>query len=385
MDKNKILDEIFSNDPFGILDVKVKNPILSNDDRLVESFEEINNFYEKEKREPEKSLDMYERKLYSRLKGIRENPAKIEKLKKYDRFKLLETFTFNSIDDIFESDTFGLLSNDDEDIFTLKNIPKTVNMPSNKAIGKPCKDFEKFEDLFKQVHNDLRNSNRKIIKFQSEQNIEQGDFFILKGVMIYIAHKGLLFEKKGKKNSRLRVIYENGSESNLLMRSLSRELYRDGKRISESNKSLVEKFSNITKDDKQNGYIYILKSLSRDDRIITKKDLYKIGFSSIDVRQRIKKAKNDPTFLMADVKIVSVFEVYNVNPHKLEQLIHKFFGNSCLDMDIIDSDGKIYKPREWFIVPLGIIEKAISLIISGEIVNYTYDRDNECLIQHKNI
>ena len=80
---------------------------------------------------------------------------------------------------------------------------------------------------------------------------------------------------------------------------------------------------------------------------------------------------------MADVKIVSVYEVYNVNPHTLEQLIHRFFSNARLDIDIIDNEGKIYKPREWFIAPLNVIEEAIELIISGSIINYRYDEVNE--------
>ena len=106
-------------------------------------------------------------------------------------------------------------------------------------------------------------------------------------------------------------------------------------------------------------HIYILKSLSHEDVITTKKNLFKIGFSTTAVETRIKNAVNDPTYLMADVQTVAVYEVYNVNPHKLEQLIHQFFGNSCLDIDIIDGNGKVHRPREWFIAPLEVIEEAI--------------------------
>ena len=127
--------------------------------------------------------------------------------------------------------------------------------------------------------------------------------------------------------------------------------------------------------------IYILKSLSNEDIIQTKKNLYKIGFSTTTVETRIKNAKQDPTYLMADVKTVAAYEVYNVNPHKLEQLIHKFFGNSCLDMEIYDGNGKLYKPREWFIAPLEIIEEAIELIVNGKILNYRYDEENEVIVE----
>jgi hypothetical protein len=135
--------------------------------------------------------------------------------------------------------------------------------------------------------------------------------------------------------------------------------------------------SQITEDDNQKGYIYILKSLSNDDRISTKRNLYKIGFSTVAVETRIKNAKKDPTYLMADVQTISAYEVYNVNPHKLEQLIHKFFSNSCLDIDIVDENGTIHRPREWFIAPLEVIEEAVELIISGRIIDYRYDEMNE--------
>ena len=163
----------------------------------------------------------------------------------------------------------------------------------------------------------------------------------------------------------------------MLLRSLSAELYKHGKRVSEYDESKIDGLYKVNEDDKKNGYIYILKSLSQDDRILTKRNLYKIGFSTTTVEKRIKNASQDPTYLMADVQIVSVYEVYNINPHKLEQLIHKFFSVSCLDIDIIDSNGKLHRPKEWFVAPLDVIQKAVELIINGEIVNYRYDVKKE--------
>ncbi len=381
------LEEILNSDPYGVLnDIKAKNPVISADDRLVASFKEVNEFYQKHKREPQKSSDIHERRLYARLKAIREDAKKREALKKYDRYGLLEIVQeLKSIDDILQSDPLGILD-EEEDIFTLKNVPKIpdkIDMPEEKAKAKVCEDFEKFEPMFKQVHKELKNGSRRMESFSREQDIEKGSFFVLKGVVVYIADKGVLKSVKGRKNTRLRVIYENGKESNLLMRSLSRELYRDGKRVSESNELIVEKFSQISEQDKQKGYIYILKSLSKEDVIATKRNLYKIGFSTTPVEQRIKNAKNDPTYLMADVKIVSAYEVYNVNPQKLEQLIHKFFNKSRLDLEIVGKDGKIYQPKEWFIAPLGVIEEAINLIINGRIVDFVYDEKSEKIILKK--
>lgn len=75
------------------------------------------------------------------------------------------------------------------------------------------------------------------------------------------------------------------------------------------------------------------------------------------VEERIKNSTEDPTYLMAPVKIISTFECYNLNPQKLEQLLHNFFGESCLNIDIYDKHGKRHTPREWFIAPFEVIEK----------------------------
>ena len=83
---------------------------------------------------------------------------------------------------------------------------------------------------------------------------------------------------------------------------------------------------------------------------------------------------------MADVKVVAVFEVYNINPQKLEQLLHRFFTKSRLDLEIVGSDGKIYHPKEWFIAPLKVIEEAINLLINGRIVDFEYDEEKEEIV-----
>ena len=381
MDKETILNDIFNSDTLGILEIKAKSPVLTADDRLIASFKEINEFYEKNSCEPKKSTDMNERKLHSRLKGLRDNPKKIQALKKYDRYNLLSVDKIDSIDDILNSDVFGIFDKqDEEDIFTLKNVPKIEKERAEAdfvARRKKLEDFKKYEEMFAQCQRDLKNGKRKLAKF-NEKQFEKGAFFVLKGVLVYL--EDIINPKKDKNyklDARTTTIFENGTYSNMLLRSLGKGLYEDGYFVSEHEDRVLDKLSPISSEDTQNGYIYILKSLSIDDIIVTKKNLYKIGFSTTAVETRIKNAKQDPTYLMADVKIVSVYEVYNVNPHKLEQLIHRFFSNTRLDIDIIDNEGKIYKPREWFIAPLNVIEEAIELIISGSIVNYRYDEVNE--------
>ena len=377
------LDEILNDDPLNLLsEAKGRVKSLNEDERLLATFEEVNTFFEQNGHEPQKSANMSERTLHSRLDGIRRNPTKIEYLKPYDRFNLLQHKEINSIDDILNDDAFGLLGDTEDDIFTLKNIPKQkeIAMPDYVASRKPCKDFTKYEHLFHEVHYDLRNQKRTLSKFENEQEIHEGEFYILKGVMVYIASKGRLSKRKGKTNTRLKCIYENATESDVLMRSLSRELYRDGKRVSRHEDRLLENLSTIKEDDTKSGYIYILESSSTDDKIATIKNLYKIGYSTTEVKERIKNAVNEPTYLMAPVKIISVYETYNMNTQKFEQLIHRFFGKVCLNVDIFGSDAKRYTPREWFIAPLEIVEQAIELIITGEIINYRYDEKNEDLV-----
>ena len=381
------LDDILNNDPFELLsELKIKNPVITADDRLIASFEEINNFYDKNDREPIKSIDMNERSLFARLQGLKDNPAKNKALKKYDRFNLLEDTKIieaTSIDDIFANDPLDLLGNNDEDIFTLKNIPKVDKArAATDFIARRTKleDFDKYEVMFIQCQKDLKDGKRKLVKF-NESFFEKGAFFILKGVLVYLEDiQNPKKDKHHKLDGRTITIFENGTYSNMLLRSLGKGLYDDGYFVSKHKDRVMDDLNQITSEDKQNGYIYVLKSLSNDDKISTKRNLYKIGFSSTDVETRIKNATKDPTYLMADVQTVSAYECFNVNPHKLEQLIHKFFSNSCLDINIVDEKGNIHKPREWFIAPLEVIEEAVELIISGRIIDYRYDSDSENIL-----
>jgi len=388
MDKETILNNIFGNDPLGLLEIKAKNPVITADDRLINTFEEINDFYDKNHCEPQKTTDINERGLFSRLKGLRANLQKTQALKKYDRFHLLEeegVADINSLDDIFNDDTFSVLESkkEEEDIYTLVNVPKIEKDRADAdfvARRERFEDFEKYEALFIQCQKDLKEGKRKIVP-SVESRLAVGLFCVLDGVLLYI----LDIEKgqrgnSGRINRRTTLIFENGTKSHMLLRSLGKRLKESGDMITELDTDRTDNLFNVDKDDKQNGYIYILKSLSSDDRIVTKKNLYKIGFSTTAVETRIKNAKKDPTYLMAEVETVTAYEVYNVNPHKLEQLIHKFFSNSCLDIDIIDESGNIHRPREWFIAPLEVIEESIELIISGRIVDYRYDAVNEVII-----
>lgn len=377
------LEDILANDPLGLLsEVRARNRVSTEDERLIASFNEINDFIDRHGKEPSKSTDMNERTLFSRLQGLREHPDKTKALKPYDRHNLLQEVEINSIDDILNDDSFGLLGDDTGSIFELKHVPKYKDIAQADFIAsrKPCKEFHKYEALFKECQQDLRDGKRRLVKF-NEKFMEEGSFFILKGVMVYLEKiVSISKDKHNKMDGRTYCVFENGTESNMLMRSLGKGLYEDGYFVSKHEDRLLDKFANITDEDKRSGFIYILKSKSTDEKIKSTLNLYKIGYSTTDVKERIKNAENEPTYLMAPVSVMGIYECYNMNTQKFEQLIHKFFGKACLNIDIFGSDRQRYSPREWFVAPLEIIEQAIELLVSGDIVSYRYDEVYEKIV-----
>ena len=393
-DKEIILKEIFDNDPLGLLIVmEKKSSVRTSDERLAASFDEINHFIEKNEREPKPDpTNISEYKLYSTLKGLRDDEEKIMALKPKDKHRLLniEKKEINSIDDIFGDDSLDILS-DDTDIFNFKHTPKDYERAKADFIGKrvKCKNFDKYEDIFKEVQNDLALGKRKLVDFKLS-DLREGHYYVHNGILFFLekilSREGESVLKDTHKDGRTRCIFENGTESNILYRTVGKNLSNNGKSVTQNIDKVVdefkESFSGISDEDKKNGHIYVLSSLSDKKDIFSIENLYKIGYSSTSVHERIKNAENDPTYLMAPVKIVSSWMCYNMNTQKFEQLIQRFFGHTCLEIDVYDNNGKRHSPREWFIVPLEAIEQAITLIISGEIVNYRYDKIN-CIIVKK--
>ncbi len=396
IDFEKELESILQSDPLNLLSVKPKaSSVINADERLLASFAEINTFVREHGHEPKQSRDIKERQLFSRLKGLREDIDKTAALLAVDELGLLKDVIIpvskeiKTIDDVLGDDALGLLgdslsaTDNSEDIFTLKNVPKTLDMPEEVARRKPCKNFDAFEPRFKQCHADLVSGQSELKKFTGEQQISAGHFFILHGVMVYVAEVGDKEKKRGKVNARLKCIFENGTESNMLLRSLATELYKDesGRRILDIAKDYDPELEKITSEDVITGYIYILRSLSDDPKIKEINDLYKIGYSTQPVEQRLQNAAQEPTFLMANVRLLSEFKTYNLKPQKLELLLHIFFAKSCLNIDVFDNKGKRYRPREWFIVPLNVIESAVELLINGQIVNYQFDSQEQKIIK----
>lgn len=388
----KTLDDIFNDDDFGLLDIKAKiSNVKTDEDRLIDAFEEINLFIDKNNREPNTS-SMSEYGLCAKLRNFRENEIDKKTLKPFDRHNLLGHIEIDelTIDDIFNDDDLGLLETDNElEIFKYKHISKSDDrgktdfVAQRKALQE--KEFEEYEKMFQNVHQELKEGKRQIKKFDNiEKNLHIGNFYMISGVLLYLESADLTQEvweqKSGNRirvEGRTRTIFENGTYSNMLYRSLGKQIQKNGKLITnidgKIDQGLFVDANLVDEEDIKTGWIYVLKSKSENPNISNIKDLYKIGFSSTSVDERIKNAKNEATYLFTDVKKVATYKVYNRNADKLESLLHRFFAQACLNVDLFDTKGQRITPREWFVVPFDVIEEVIHLILNENIVNYEYD------------
>ncbi len=375
----KILD---SDD--GLLDTPQKNTPISSHDRLINSFLEINTFIEECGHLPySESDDITERKMYSRLAGIISDQEKLEKLKPFDIYDILKPCNSpKSVNDILANDDLGILDSDADDIFTLRNVPKEMTRPDYVGRQKKCLDFDKFEKLFINCHRDIKSGKRKIIEFRHQSQIVKGNYFVLKGILIYVDKVGKKEKAiNGLDDARLRLIYENGTESDILLLSFAKALFLDGKLVTENEDKVRDSLLGIDYEDEDSGYIYVLKSLSPLSEIKSLANLYKIGFTTREVEERIKNAAQDPTYLMAPVEIIATYKCYNMSAQKFEHILHRVFSDVRLNLEVVGLGSRRFNADEWFTVPLATIDKAVSLIISDEIINYTYDQNRQIFIQ----
>ena len=361
---------------------KAKPKGFTADDRLIESFQEIIDFVSKNSRRPEiNSTDFSEALLAKRLDSIRNTQEKVTVLEEYDTLGLLELAVApKTIEELIENDTFGIFSGEENKIFEIKNVDqrRVENSVENKAVTMLAKDFAKYKPLFAQTHQKLESGENKLVLFTTIEQLHKGRFYVNSGQMVYVAEEGEIEKKAGYVQQRLRVIIENGTESNMYRRSLAQRLYEGGSCVVGVDEILggTSSLDEVTK-----GYIYIVRSLSTDPKINTISNLYKIGFSTTPISQRIAGAKDDPTYLMAEVELVESYRLTgDYNPQKVEHMIHRVFADSALDLKIIDKNGLEYKPLEWYSVPIHIVREVIELIDSGEIVHYTYDSEKQKVI-----
>jgi len=401
MAKKKLsIEDVLNDEYFENLIPKEKKTVVKTDEgRLIDSFQEINAFFEKHNREPEDGKSMVEYKLKSRLKYIREDEENKIILKSYDRYNLLghvEMPESSTIDDILK-DGSGLLNiKDDLSIYKFKHTPKPEDRAKTDFVAKrkPLseKEFKPYERMFHQVHQEIKEGKRKLKPLINiEKNLKEKKFYVMSGVLLYLEsaelEKSEWVQKSGNRvrlEGRTRTIFENGTYSNMLFRSLGKQIQKDGKLVTDTEESmeqeLIENSNAVNEEDKESGCIYVLKSKSKNPQISQVRNLYKIGYSKTPVRQRINNASKEATYLYADIQFISSYKCYNLNPQVVENLIHRFFAEVCLNVDIEMDNGQRITPREWFVVPFEIIEEAINLILNKKIINYKYDSEKQSII-----
>lgn len=251
------------------------------------------------------------------------------------------------------------------------------------AQHKLCENFEDYKPLFEKVHQDLKEGKRSLVKINKTATLTAGRYYFVSGQMLLLEWIGELKRSSNfLPDARTRCIYENGTESDILLQTLRKNVVGDGYAISDLQENIDTQFfnsSDITTEDKVTGYIYVLSSLSDDPAIKKEKNLYKIGFTTNNVELRIANAENEPTYLMAPVKIVATYKVVNLNSQKFEDLIHQLLMPVQFQVLVYDENGIEHQPQEWFIVPLPVVDVIIKKIMDGTIVGYTYNSQMECL------
>lgn len=379
---------------------KKKANLTPKQERIIAGFEEIQRFVEEHGHPPRhgEDKDIFERLYATRLDQIRKLAECRELVTELDTQGLLDAddldkeVNLDEIDDEELLAQLGVEAPKDNDITELKHVKTRAEIKAREEIANrtPCVDFDKFKPLFLEVQSNLDNGSveAKLLKNQKNQDymaqINKGDWFIVNGQKAYVAQfSDQRIHGFDKNDYRVRVIYDNGTENELLLRSLQKALYEDesGRRIvSLSAGPLFD--DNIDEDDLSSGTIYVLRSKLDHPVLNQSRDvIHKIGVTGGDVKKRIGNAKTDPTYLMADVEIVATYELFNINRQKLEALLHRFFDNAKMEIQIMDRFGKPVVPREWFLVPLFVIDEVVEKIKDGTIGEYRYDTESAALIK----
>lgn len=370
--------ELLENDTEGLFDEPAKPRKLTSDDRLERAFIEVLEFYDQNGREPSPdTLNIAERKLGARLVGIRADDKKRSALAHLDDVGLLDPPEVpDSVDALLEDPEFGddilgnILSDGEKesDLYDVSILPKTTRKSADSvAKRKKAKDFDQFRDFFKKKHEELRNGAAALAEFSGETSIAEGKFFLLKGALVFVAEvhdpePNAPLDSKGKPKARLRLIFENGTESAMYVQSFAIRLYEeDGKVLA---RTTPIQTSEIDGEEIASGYIYVLRSLSDDPDIKQIKNLSKIGFTTDTVEGRIRGAEKSATYLFAPVEVAATYRLYNVKASAVEAAIHRAFSHARLeitaqDPNSLDSSAKATHVTECFVAPLDSIDKVI--------------------------
>ena len=362
------------------------------EERIIAGFEEIQRFVEEHGHSPRhgEDRDIFERIYATRLEQIRRQKECRELLAELDHQGLLGEEAAEpegdteSLDDEELLDQLGVEATADNDITQLKHVKPRAEIRAAEEVASrtKCEDFDKFAPIFEAIQKELDSGYRVTKPFQEKADVRSGDLYILSGQKVLVAEVGEEFVTDyNRRDCRLRVIYDNGTESDILLRSLQRALHKDpaGRRIIETAAGPLFDDEADT-DDTASGTIYVLRSQSDHPMVAKNREIiHKIGVTGGDVKKRIANAENDPTFLLAPVEIVATYELYNINRLKLEKLLHRFFESARLEIQIKDRFGKPVVPREWFFVPAFIVDEVVEKIREGTLQSYRYNLDAICI------
>ena len=377
------------------IDVEVKKvaQYSKEEERIIAGFEEIQRFVEEHARVPlhGEDRDIFERLYAVRLDRLSEQPNCLVLLKSMDHQGLLDPKkkedSKSLADSLDDNELLAALGVEAETspIQELKYVRSSKEIQAAKEIAnrEKCEDFDQFKPLFEQVQADLKAGTRQMIRCDDKTDVKVGDLMVLKGQTAYVANAGEIFiDYDEREDCRLKVVFDNGTESKMLRRSFQKLLWEDetARRIVTPS-DMGPLFSDrVSEEDRASGTIYVLRSLSDEPFIQEHRELiHKIGFTNGSVEKRIADAENQATYLLAKVEVVASYSLYNLNANKLENLFHRIFESAKLDIEIKDRFGKPFKPREWFLVPLPVIKEAVERIMDGSIAEYVYDPQKAAL------
>ncbi|WP_272992840.1 GIY-YIG nuclease family protein [Porticoccus hydrocarbonoclasticus] len=367
----------------------------AREERIIAGFEEIQRFVGEHGRAPRhgEDNDIFERLYAVRLDRIRALEECRTLLSPLDHQGLLDGAYANEAESFEAMDDDTLLAElagaaGTPELTQLKHVRSSAEKRAAEEIAnrEKCEDFATFQPLFEQVEGELKSGLRKTRRFVKDASVEEGNFFILNGQLVYVAEVGESIKApNGENDARLRVIYSNGTESDLLRRSLQRALYKDeaGRRVTEHDAGPL--FSESWEDDDiESGTIYVLRSLSEHPFVAEHRELiHKIGVTGGKVETRIANAAHDATYLLASVEVVATYKLAGINRRKLEALFHRILAPAQLELTIQDRFGHPVKPREWFLVPLHVIDEAVQRIRDGSITDVIYDPKAARLVTRK--
>lgn len=387
-------DDVLSSELVDFAPNKKARAVSPAERRILTGFEDIERFVETHGRPPENDdgRDIFERLYAVRLKALREDPLAETLLPEADRFGLLDAskqwqeadVSSLSDDELADAlagfDTLGLTD--------LRHVRSGAERSEAEEIAnrEPCEDFADFEPRFTAIQRELSSGLRSTVPFEKDASIGLGEFFIVGGTLALVAEKGEEFEASyGRPDARLRVVYANKTESNLLMRSLMRALQRDpaGRRVMKTDDGPL--FSGEWEEgDRSSGTIYVLRSESDHPYVAEHRALiHKIGVTGGDVARRVANAANEATYLLADVKVVATYTLVDIQRTRLEKILHRVFAPARLDLTIEDRFGHPVRPQEWFLVPFSAIEEGIERIRDGSITEYVYEPKKASLVRER--